>query len=59
MNAEEQYRFNMAQAMCDQYGEQLEAVGEELERWKAEVRLVGKNREHAERLHDILEGERS
>jgi DNA repair ATPase RecN len=52
-------RLEMAEALCEQYGEQLEAVGEELTRWKAEVRLTGKNREHAERLEDILEGERS
>lgn len=53
------YRLEMAEALCEQYGEQLEAVGEELARWKAEVRLTGKSREHAERLESILEGERS
>lgn len=39
------------------YGEQLEAVGEELDRWESETRLTARGVEHLERMRNILEGE--
>lgn len=39
--------------------DQLRAVAAELHRRESETRLTDRGREHAERLHDILDGERS